>query len=255
MSQDKLMLIRQSLAAAESSVKTAKQLLSELESGGLRPSAKELPGEVGTFDGVNMVTEKGEKYEVPANYASKSMLVIGDTIKLVEEDGVKRFKQIEHVKRHKTLGILHKKDGKFKAITPEGSYNVLNAAVEHFNGDVGDEVVLHLPDNNLTVPFGAIESIAKKDASDLEEDTTVTPLLKEEVKIVAPAPIAQLKPVNKSPVVSPVRNQDASNKNKIKKSSGYTPAKPVLPAIAPKPAVVTAPSVLLPAPGEDDDLR
>src|SRR2546429_6704088 len=44
MSQDKLVLIRQALAAAESSIKTAKQLLSEVESGGLDNSTKDFPG-------------------------------------------------------------------------------------------------------------------------------------------------------------------------------------------------------------------
>src|SRR5581483_9862169 len=161
MSQDKLALLRQSIAAAESSLKTAKQLLSEVESGGMKPSAKDLPGEVGVFDGLNMVSEKGETYPVPANYASKSLLVVGDTLKLVDENGEKRFKQIEHVKRHKTTGILHKKDGKFKVITPEGSYNVLDASIEHFKGEVGDEVILQLPAGNLTTAWGAVESIHK----------------------------------------------------------------------------------------------
>ena len=138
--------------------------MADLENTGVsrRPDAKELPGKVGVFDGEQMVTSEGEKFEVPANYASKSLLVVGDTLKLVEEAGQKRFKQIEHIKRHKTIGILTKKDGKFAAVTSEGSYKVLPSAVDHFKGQVGDEVMLQIPAANLSSPYGAIESIIKK---------------------------------------------------------------------------------------------
>lgn len=160
-------LIKQALGAAESSIKLAKQLISEVESGTNsgkitnKPNGAELPGVTGVFDGESMISESGETYPVPANYASKSMLVVGDTLKLVEEgkNKEKRFKQIEHVKRHKSNGILTKKDGKWKVVTPEGSYKVLGAAVEHFGADIGTEVTLHLPANNLTVAYGAIESV------------------------------------------------------------------------------------------------
>lgn len=172
--KNKLDLIRQALNASETSIKLARQLLSELESSssgrndrsnnnmGEEKPKKELPGITGVYDGVDMVTETGEKHPVPENYASKSILVVGDTLKLVEENGSKRFKQIEHVKRHKTNGVLAKKDGKWKAVTYEGSYKVLPAAVAHFGGDAGDEVVLHLPSTNLSVAYGAIESIKKQ---------------------------------------------------------------------------------------------
>lgn len=242
MTQDKLALIRQSLAAAESSIKTAKQLLSELETGGIKPSAKDLPGETGIFDGTNMVTAKGEIHPIPANYASKSLLVTGDTLKLVEEDGEKRFKQIEHVKRHKTTGILHKKDGKFKVITPEGSYNVLGASIEHFKGDVGDEVTLQLPAGNLTCAYGAVESIKKSGQSSSDEDTASAPVKansKEQPKI-APATKPTPKPVSSKPAPKPA------------------PKPAVSPAPRP-PAPKPAPPKPTPAPAQvelgEDDLR
>lgn len=157
-------LIRQALAAAESSIRLAKQLLGELEGGASDSSAgksanKTLPGVMGTFDGESMVTESGEKFSVSANYASKSMLVVGDTLKLVEEKGEKRFKQIEHVKRQKTKGVLTKKDGKYHVVAAEGSYRVLPAAVAHFSANVGDELSVFLPAKNLTATWGAIESV------------------------------------------------------------------------------------------------
>lgn len=224
MTQDKLALIRQSLAAAESSIKTAKQLLSELESGGLKPSAKDLPGVEGIFDGINMVSEKGETYPVPANYASKSMLVTGDTLKLVDEDGEKRFKQIEHVKRHKTTGILHKKDGKFKVITPEGSYNVLNASVEHFQGEVGDEVILQLPAGNLTAAYGAVESVVKKGQSPEAKEEKVSEPAKEQKPVKkefkpAPQPVSKAKTLPR-----PVTKKPEFKKPEPKKAPAPTPA-------------------------------
>ncbi len=149
--------------------------MADLENTGVsrRPDAKELPGKVGIFNGEQMVTGEGEKFEVPANYASKSLLVVGDTLKLVEENGQKRFKQIEHVKRHKTTGILTKKDGKFAAVTSEGSYKVLPSGVDHFKGQVGDEVMLQIPAANISSPYGAIESIIKKKV--VSEETRPAP--------------------------------------------------------------------------------
>src|SRR3990167_8109874 len=172
----KLDLLRQALSAAESSIKLARQLISDLEreesDSGKKPP-KEKPGIIGVFDGELMMTDKNETFPVPANYASKSLLVVGDTLKIIDEGGEKKFKQIEHVKRHKTTGILAKKDGKWRVVTPEGSYKVLTEAVQHFNGDVGDEVLLQLPANNLQVAYGTIETIQKKEQI-IEEKTEAT---------------------------------------------------------------------------------
>ena len=172
----KLDLLRQALSAAESSIKLARQLISDIEredsDSGKKPP-KEKPGIIGVFDGESMVTDKNETFSVPANYASKSLLVVGDTLKIIDEGGEKKFKQIEHVKRHKTTGILAKKDGKWRVVTPEGSYKVLTEAVQHFNGDVGDEVLLQLPANNLQVAYGTIETIQKKEQI-IEEKTEAT---------------------------------------------------------------------------------
>lgn len=178
MAKQKIDLIRQALSAAESSIRLARTLLNELEresssKSSQKQSSKNMPGIIGIYDGVNMVTESGEKYEVPENYASKSILVVGDTLKLVKDGGEKKFKQIEHVKRHKTSGILTKKEGKWAVVTPEGSYRVLSASVDHFSGDVGDEALVQLPAKNLQVPFAAVEKITKKKVSGGKEKEKV----------------------------------------------------------------------------------
>ena len=248
MSQDKIALLRQSLAAAESSLKTAKQLLSEIESGGLKPSAKDLPGVTGTFDGTNMIDEKGETFPVPENYASKSLLVVGDTLKLVDEDGEKRFKQIEHVKRLKTTGILHKKDGKFKVITPEGSYTVLQASVDHFKGEVGDEVVLQLPAGNLTTQWGAVESMYKPGQAPKQE----TEVRQQETEVKPKTEAVQPKPAPKpepKPAPKPAPKPTFKPKPKGGKPKGR-PAPAPEKKEDPKPALTTEPVVI-----GDDDLR
>ena len=173
----KIELIRQALSAAESSLKLARQLLSDIErsDGGNRQKTTDLPGVAGVFDGQNMITEKGESFPVPENYASKSILVVGDTLKLVQQGKEKRFKQIEHVKRHKTSGILTKKDGKWAAVTSEGSYKLLSASVDHYNGEVGDEILVQIPANNLQSTWAAVENVVKKKES--------KPLVKEDKQV------------------------------------------------------------------------
>lgn len=245
MNKSNLELIRQALGAAESSIRLAKQLLNDLEGSGVaaKPKAIELPGVAGVFDGENMVSENGQSFPVPANYASKSMLVVGDSLKLVDEGKEKRFKQIEHVKRHKTTGILTKKDGKWKAVTPEGSYKVLPAAVAHFGADVGSEVTLHLPANNLTVPYGAIESVksTSKETTDSKEEpkTLVATETKTEVEkpVVEKAETAKTEPKEK-------KEELKQEVKKVEEKKVETP-KPEAPKPAPK---VEAPKVETPKP-------
>ena len=191
MAKQKIDLIRQALSASESSIRLARTLLNELERDtsprvGSKQIAKNMPGVIGTYDGYNVVTESGETFEVPENYASKSILVVGDTLKLVEEKGEKRFKQIEHVKRHKTTGILTKKEGKWAVVTSEGSYRILAASVDHFGGQVGDEALVQLPAKNLQVPFAAVEKIARKGELDEEKKTKIPELEPKETKELKP---------------------------------------------------------------------
>jgi len=155
-------LIVQALNAAETNIRLAKQLLSGVRAEPPKTSPKELPGIVGTFDGENMLTKEGKKFAVNPNYASKSVLVYGDTLKRIEEGGREMFKQIERVKRQKVEGVLAKKDGKWVAVTPDGSYRVSPVAVEFYGGQEGGEVVVVLPLESKNVPYAALESIKKE---------------------------------------------------------------------------------------------
>ena len=217
MSANKIDLIRQALSASESSIKLARQLLIELESGvrGDKPKAKEMPGITGIFEGEIMTTQKGETYPVPENYASKSILVVGDTLKLVEEAGKKRFKQIEHVKRHKTTGIITKKEGKWTAVTSEGSYKILPAAVDHFKGAVGDEILVQLPANNLQTPWAAVEKVTKKDGGVSEKKSEQKP---KESSQTGPSPAVVTESTHEEKVTtpSPAKEKVVSLKKEVK---------------------------------------
>lgn len=154
--------IHHALAAAVSSINLAKRLLTELEEKA-GPSPRELPGEFGKFDGHFMVTEEGEKYQIPENYASKSRLVYGDRLKRIVEDGEETFKQVDRVKRREVEGILAKKDGNWHIVTSLGSYEVLVAAVNYWNGEVGDEAVALIPQEDERVSFAALKEVKKEE--------------------------------------------------------------------------------------------
>lgn len=187
--KQKYALIVQALSAAESSINLAKQLLGEaagekvLTPSKPQISAKDLPGITGKFDGSFVVDDKRAKYKVPDNYASKSLLVYGDVLKMIDEDGQKRFKQVERVKRQRVKGILAQKDGKYCVVTSDGSYNVLEASVKFFNFKVGDELVVVLPLENKHVPFAAIEKkVGEKEKGEKKEEKVEIEATKEKTE-------------------------------------------------------------------------
>lgn len=259
MNKKNIDLIRQALGAAESSIRLAKQLLNDIESGKVENSNnhqvnqpsdqnKTLPGITGSFDGENMVTASGETFSVPANYASKSMLVVGDTLKMVEEGKEKRFKQIEHVKRYRTTGIITKKDGKWKAITPEGSYKVLPVTIEHLGIDVGSEVVLHLPANNLTVSYAAIESVKNANAKPQPVAASQPSEEKKEEKLEAPKKEIEKTPsiekeVKEAPKVEPkaVAKPELPKKEVVEEKLAKEPKKEEKPKVEEQPKVSAHP--------------
>ncbi len=270
--------IKSAIENAERSIQQAKRLLSELEGGRPHtgpthhspsqpthpispsqpvPPKDDRPGIVGLYDGEKMVTPAGESYDVPGNYASKSLLVIGDTLKMYEENGEKRFKQVEHVKRHKTNGLLVKKEGKFRAITPEGSYKVLTESINHFKGDVGDEVVLYLPAGNLTAPYGAIETIHKKTPKEEAENMEIAQeMIKEAHAPVIASAAKQTKPSIKKEIAAPSTHAQARKDKKEVKEVKPAPAvvNPVVNEVKTSENKVAEPKeeVVPPASGEEE---
>jgi hypothetical protein len=118
----------------------------------------------GVFDGQNMVGPDGKVYTVPANYASKSKLVEGDIMKLtITADGSFIYKQIGPVERARQMGTLVRDDetGMYRALTKNGrSFRLLTASVTYYKGEVGDTVVLLLPEE-MDSRWAAIDNVVK----------------------------------------------------------------------------------------------
>jgi hypothetical protein len=176
----KLALLKEMLDSAESNIRSAKQIMLELN-GAVSSSAKnniygkmaeglpeiEEDGEdsivEGVFNGVNMLGKDKKEYPVPANYASKSKLIPGDVLKLtIKEDGTFLYKQIGPAERQRVIGILTFEDGQYKVIANGKAYKVLLASVTYFKAEVGDKITLTIPALEDS-EWGTIENVLPKD--------------------------------------------------------------------------------------------
>ncbi len=186
MSQDsKIALIQEMIESAETSLRSAQQLLAELGgSEGTKLSTRSKyvkkatsleqeglsSGDAnvleGVFDGQTMIGPDKRAYPVPANYASKSKLVPGDILKLtIKEDGTFLYKQIKPIERKHLIGILTNDEGQYKVICKHKTYKVLLASVTYFRGSVGDKVTVIVPADDAS-EWGAIENILPKNNTD-----------------------------------------------------------------------------------------
>ena len=183
MSEDpKLVLIKELVEAAETSIKSAKKLLKSLVGDtGKKDSSKAVSdlasnlddhdeeGNVveGVFTGDMMIGKNKKEYPVPANYASKSKLVPGDVLKLtVKDDGSFLYKQIGPVERKRVIGILTYEDGQYKVTATGKAYKVLLASVTYFKGEVGDKVTIVVAED-IESEWGAIENILPQSEDDI----------------------------------------------------------------------------------------
>lgn len=173
---NKLEVAKQYLESAQASLNEARELLRDLL--GERPpiSLTERAREVGSattqgatkivegiFDGQNMVGPDGKQYSVPANYASKSKLVEGDSLKLtISPDGAFVYKQIGPVDRQRLIGALVKDEltDEYRVLAGGHSYRVLLASITYFKGEVGDEVVILVPKSGES-KWAAVENVIK----------------------------------------------------------------------------------------------
>ena len=116
----------------------------------------------GMYDGSCMITISEEEYPVPANYASKSMLVPGDKLKLaINKDGSLIYKLIQQAPRTHIMGIIHKKNNKYMALGADNkNYSLNTAAVTFFKAQCGDEVCMII-NQNSEVNHAALECVLK----------------------------------------------------------------------------------------------
>jgi hypothetical protein len=174
------------IESAETSLKSAKQLLSEML-GEEVPNGKAIRSKLvrkassleqeplsegnileGVFDGQSMIGPDKRAYPVPANYASKSKLVPGDILKLtIKDDGTFLYKQIKPIERKHVVGVLTNDEGQYKVIASGKAYKVLLASVTYFRGEVGNRVTLIVPANEES-EWGAIENVLPKSGGDYD---------------------------------------------------------------------------------------
>jgi hypothetical protein len=187
-----LQKIHEMIETAQANLQIARQLLDDMAGGGLdtdtlvkQPVAGRMTesdeGKVieGIFDGQNMFGPDGKQYSVPANYASKSKLIEGDTLKLtITGDGSFIYKQIGPTDRTRLIGILTRDEEthEYRVLANNKSYRVLLASITYFKGEPGDEVVVLIPKDKDT-KWAAVENIIKKasgvSVSDLIEQPAV----------------------------------------------------------------------------------
>lgn len=168
----KIALVREILESAEASIRSAKQMLTEMAGDSGNSQIAKMAEKVGShtqvgeqhiiegsFDGQNMIGPDSRVYSVPANYASKSKLVPGDILKLtITEDGTFLYKQIGPVERKKIVGTLTYDDGQYRVIANGKSYKVLLASVTYFKAEIGDKITILVPETTDS-DWAAIENV------------------------------------------------------------------------------------------------
>ena len=177
---DKMALLREMLDAAEKQIRSARRIISELAGEKLPEGGDDIlisrtrhlsapmveDGAVrvveGVFDGQNMIDGNGKGYPVPANYASKSKLVVGDQMKLtITEDGKFLYKQIGPIPRRSVVGPLTYENGQYKVLADGKAYKILLASITFYRAEVGDEVTILLPQEG-EAEWGALDAVIPK---------------------------------------------------------------------------------------------
>ena len=109
-----------------------------------------------------MVGPDGTTYPVPPNYASKSKLIEGDTLKLtIDPSGSFIFKQIKPAERKIVIGNLVEEEGEYRVLSEGRFYKVLLASITYFKAKSGDEVTLQVHKDKDS-QWGAVEHVVKK---------------------------------------------------------------------------------------------
>lgn len=182
----KIALLKEMLDSAESNIRSAKQILSEVTSSTGKSQYASMASKVGSvdmseekqiiegvFDGQNMIGPDKKTYSVPSNYASKSKLVPGDILKLtITEDGSFLYKQIGPVERKRIIGTLTFENGQYRILASGKAYKVLLASVTYFRAEVGDRVTLIVPELEDS-EWGAIENVLPKMEGEEMEDLEI----------------------------------------------------------------------------------
>lgn len=119
----------------------------------------------GTFDGEHMCVGDGNRIMIPPNYATKSLLIVGDTlIYRITEDGKAYFKQKEKVATKKAMARMEMSEGELKAkAVVDGrtvKFNILRTYKTYYGLKLGSEVVIIFPERlrENEAKYAAIEN-------------------------------------------------------------------------------------------------
>lgn len=172
-----LNLIKNYIKLAQTNINLAVDLLNSLDGEYTPPKIAGMSAEIskelnsyeseagsiieGVFDGQSMICPDGKKYNVPANYASKSKLLEGDILKLtISDQGQFIYKQIKPVERIRIKGVLNQdpETREFTVMAEGRIYKVLTASVTYFKGTAGDDAVIFVPVDKIS-EWAAIENI------------------------------------------------------------------------------------------------
>ncbi len=118
----------------------------------------------GVFNGQCMISDDGREFNVPPNYASKSKLVEGDTLKLtISGSGSFIYKQIGPIDREQLIAELGQDEttGQFYAIKDKDRWKLITASVTYYQGEPGDEVVIMVPTGKKS-DWAAVDNVIRK---------------------------------------------------------------------------------------------
>jgi hypothetical protein len=192
MSAKKVQSILSLIEIIESNLKTARILLTQLadEKGistttsSTRPASTKSVDEAealevveGYFDGQQMIGDNGQVYIVPANYASKTQLVVGDRLKWILTPEREIYKPILLAPRERVIGTFTVEGDDFVVLVDKLAkpVKILKAsatyAIKNLGLQIGDEVSITIP-KEATPTWGAFGSVVKS----TNKDKTVTAL-------------------------------------------------------------------------------
>lgn len=201
LSKKSLETVLEHIRVAKKRLESVENIILEAQRSQYSPT-REIPGETGIFDGEYLVTSSGIKYEVPKNYAAKSLLIIGDELKKYQENGEDRYIIYKKIPRKKVEGILSKKDGRYFVLLENNkSYQLSKQAVEFRNLKQGDRVVVVISEVDNGSDFAAIDKLA----------------VNKQIQIPATRPVKQVKQETK--VESVKKEILEENKNDSNKST------------------------------------
>jgi hypothetical protein len=141
--EDKLAQAKQVLTRASVSDSTME---SEIDTSEESVSVGEGSILYGIFNGENFLGDDGEVYPINPNYASKSKLVEGDTLKLtISPEGKLTFKTINPTARKWSVAKLSSSEGEPKVTVDGKEYKVLYASITYYRAKTGDTLSVIIP--------------------------------------------------------------------------------------------------------------